>query len=723
MSDAFHFTVITMPPCVHDLLFSCYRHYMTANLHPYVYQARIVKESEYPDISYATINPVVVANNYVMVSGGDIISTYKSGTNVTLGVLRPQDYHEHYYINESATGVGAPFVYGVSGIRSKTYYFDGMLYVMTDDSSLTLSQYSLTSPGYDVSLTWTVSGLLGTSTRGHGDSAWGAFTASGDQYVYSYVTDNTDILLRKLDRPSGALAGSIVVTGFNSALGSVKIDQTSTSDIFIAHCDGDTLRLATYDFATATLTPSQTVGTDVSMVQSMHSHSDASGRGHCTLLYNASANIVLVDSMTQTHHGVREFGMPTIYSINKDTRFSEGEASLYMDITASCKHAVNPNILFFAYVTPERFIRVLKLYRYLPPGDSRYVYVILWATVANSTASAFYVNSYGGDIEEYNHTNTDVSSLMMTTDDCGHVFVFAQDSSTPAQTLKIWKIREYLLDLGHDHLGDVTLDPHILQRALHDITDYYNITTWEPSFHFGDLPSVGDVIVTDISLGGSSSGYGRTVNVTLRYLNYNIIQFDREISQALATGLTGCFRAMHNREDINLLNFNISAGVMFEGDEITLTAKFPALNIIKPCVLRGTEIVRYSPSTGRAHLTNIEDIVAGDLVANQDGRPVRVLAHRCNKILTDSWTAPYIVPRDYFGRDQPYHPLFISGDHGIKYGRQRLYACRMKGAFRRLPEQSIVEYHHLLLEDDEHNFYIANGLLVESLHGGVYPLG
>ena len=174
----------------------------------------------------------------------------------------------------------------------------------------------------------------------------------------------------------------------------------------------------------------------------------------------------------------------------------------------------------------------------------------------------------------------------------------------------------------------------------------------------------------------------------------------------------------------SILNYNAPAGILFNSTDKTLTASFPVLNIIKPCVVRGTEIVRYA--VGKCEIAKIEDIRVGDMVINQDAKLVRVLEHRCNKILTDSWTAPHIIPTDFFGRGKPYKPLFISGDHGILHDRSntgsvsRVYPYRLAGTFRRLPVNTQVEYHHLLLEDDKYNFFIANGLAVESLHKGVY---
>jgi len=330
----------------------------------------------------------------------------------------------------------------------------------------------------------------------------------------------------------------------------------------------------------------------------------------------------------------------------------------------------------------------------------------------------------------------------MITDDCGDLFIFCRKGVDGEGYLRMWKLREYLLDFGQDAFGtSMHTDPTLFSDFLSEITDNYSILSNESSVFFGDLPAMNDVIVSNVTL--TSNNY----YISFKYLDYDTFQspdlLDNglTLSESFNQDLIDLLQDIYGSDsNISVFNFDADAETTFDGTRRTMTVIVPANNIIKPCVVRGTQIVAYTLKTQQPYVTTVEKIQVGDYVMNQDAKPVRVIYHTKDTIITDSWTSPYIIPTNYFGQDEPYTNLFISGDHGIRmeqsrpqrktrYGHRhghgsgntevtRLYPYTIKQGLKQVRVGTRIEYHHLKLEN-QNDFYMANGLLVESLRNSL----
>jgi hypothetical protein len=239
-----------------------------------------------------------------------------------------------------------------------------------------------------------------------------------------------------------------------------------------------------------------------------------------------------------------------------------------------------------------------------------------------------------------------------------------------------------------------------------------------------DSPAINDVIVLDV--GRVSGNY----HVTFKYINYDIFQSPEQdetgmtISQQFNAELLEVLTTLYgSHNNVSIINFDGVFRIYDSYQPHTITVILPTSHLVKPCVVRGTEILIVNTLSKGIKTIPIEKIRPGDFVINQDGRPSKVLQHTKDIIIADSWTAPYIIPVGYFdqtaGQRQPYLPLLISGDHGIRMVRPdgsvgKLYPYTIKRGLKRIPIGSVVEYHHLVLESDL-DFYIANGVLIEGL--------
>ena len=97
------------------------------------------------------------------------------------------------------------------------------------------------------------------------------------------------------------------------------------------------------------------------------------------------------------------------------------------------------------------------------------------------------------------------------------------------------------------------------------------------------------------------------------------------------------------------------------------------------------------------------------------------MEHLISTIYAQKHNAPFLVPVNFFGENRPYKKLYISGDHGILLNYKDpkhlkvIYAADVL-SLKQCFLNTIVEFHHLLLENHQDNFYLANGLEVDSYH-------
>lgn len=746
------------------------------DVHPIVYQMNVLEQSEYPDVCqsmitmYDTDHNIAVVDNYNMYG----VMNYDDTSIGNLCRLQRQDFHEHYFTALKATDSNQLDVsYGpttttlisssVSYLSpmAKTYYdnntdniyvlsmANGGSDVITVDGStnahIVLQKYTIVSAPGDVSLNWSVSNLHTTLpnynplTNTHNHFGFISTSIESSVYTYHYDVVNNDIttahiVINQIDRSSGSLNHTLTVQDLNllpSALvNSIKIDKPSPTNSemsILMNVDNMGILLTNTQFSfsqTVSLTTIQPISTTRTTKPTMSTYISSVGEMNSFVVYNTidvQNKIRFADSITTAIVNVntnlldRTFSVPYRYAIDKSNRFNEVYAGLQTAVDyVLVNNPLNSNIFYIAYLTTTYAIRVVKIYRHKPSNRPNYDYLIMWATIADGTRSAFQLRTLGTSIFTNFVGDTTGNSLSMVTDKCGNVYVFARKD----QKMYMWKIVELELDLGQNHVG-ITINsrPDVLPTLLANITDNYNVMSQESSLYLSHFPSVNDVIVSSVVKNTT------TFDITFKYINYDIFQTphitidDKTLSQSFADELRDMFDILYGENNVSLVNFNPDTELIFEGTQKSILVKIPISNIVKPCILRGMEIIKYG-LTG-PEIVLIQNIKKGDMVLNQDANPVAVMSHTTDIICTNDWTTPYIIPTNYFGKDAPYSPLYISGDHGIRMNNRRIYAYKLHGAFKRLPLGTIVEYHHLKLECQD-DFFMANGLLVESLRDGVY---
>jgi hypothetical protein len=612
-----------------------------------------------------------------------------------------------------------------------------------------MEKFKIIGPPYDLSLSWRT-GNIGKHIRYFkperydNHDLFGFMSPSGEGRVWAYYYDYSmnsgsdvlqHIMLHRFNTTTGVLDNSIAIegieTGGANVINGIIVDKpkaslsdltvtlnTALAGIQLGHVDigngvnvslGNTLTI-TSEIATMPITRSyinSSGGIDVANTFMTYVETGSE------LNRISFADAITVDPTTAEH-----FSLPYRYSIDKTTRFGETYDTNQVNYSfAVASNPLNHNFFYIAYITSKGQIRVIKLYRFLPANQSNYVYILMWATVADGTLSPFMDASGDYTVET---TSKHRNSLSMVTDPCGNLYVFCRKGTKGEGQLRMWKVREYLLDVGQDALGvTVHSDPTIFTDFLADVTDKYTILSQESSVYIGSFPSVNDVIISNVTSSGGN------YHITFKYIDYNIFQSLYTLSSGLTIAkafnadlikvLEKIYRAENN---ISVLNFNSSTETVYDGTLKTFTVVIPAVTLIKPCIVRGTQVVAYDHLTGKPYITEIEKIQVGDSVINQDAKPIRVTHHTTDIISTNDWTTPYIIPPNYFGKDQPYSNLYISGDHGIRMTRQgsvyRLYPYTIKQGLKRIKTGSIVEYHHLKLENTN-DFFIANGVLIEGM--------
>lgn len=725
-------------------------------LHPFVYPIKVLDLLEYPDLSTVDVITYGSDNTYGVDPSLDIYGTqpYSSNSNqAALMKLQRMDIHEHYFtikeVEDSSFDkiLYTPGSYQAPGTDSsitinpitKSAYYCGALYVMaicknpnlgvdlSSNTTIMLQKFvPLTSKG-DISMHWQTLNLdtyLDNYDPTHYSTydLHGMFGVSGEDYVYTYMHDACGVIpkifIQQIDRTDGTVVSSQSITNVGASINELIIDKPSASegDLFltIGRSDGLWLGTVSFDIDTSTTSLQKISGASIITKPATYPYIDSSsGTGTQLIIYAEPGRgvdkLYLAEAQTSVAGNVKTFDKPYTYTIDQTSRFNNTDIDfneqVYFDF-ASTRNPLNKDIIYVAYFTSLGYIRVVKLYKYLPAGSTRNIYVILWATRADSTGSAFMVST-----DEYVRTSTAGNALHIVTDNVGDLYIFARQVGGQVY---IWKLREYLLDLGHSQISDVTASPNTMTTFLADIEADYS--SQAEGVYFGFLPKLSDVVFDSITS-------GTTIDIVFKYINNDVFKSGIEdadgktVADRFVENLIDALTTLYENSNITVINLDSTVNNITTTAS-TVTVQLPKGTAIKPCVLRGTEVPTYRK--GKVCLQPIQNVHEGDYVMNQQGLPVKVIRHTNNVIITNSWTTPHMIPVGYFGKDQPYKRLFISGDHGILRGNKKLYPYKMQGAFRRVPINSMVEYHHLMLENPQINCFFANGVLVESLREGVY---
>lgn len=753
----------------------------TQDASPLVYEMKFIAAEEIPEIVRTnrtfldTDHNVVITGNHHMYAVTNIIDNSSSPGRITK--FTRQDFHEHYFVtNDISLGSGAMlyYHYTVSGTsyppKTKIQYLNDYIYVMSlsnlsgGEADFRMEQFSIVSPPYleagpggtdylvnDLSLNWrTVS--LGEQIRYFqperydNHDLFGFVSPSGDDYVWAYYYDYSlnssgtstyqHIMIHKFDSVTGVLDNSIAIegihTGVSNTVNGVIIDKPSSVNGDLAVTLNTTnggIQLGHVDIADGvdvSIGDTQAITTERTIMPITHTVTASGGLVNTMVVYveidNDLNKISFADSTTAISSGsgsdVEYFSRPYRYRIDKATRFDETfDVNQEQYNFTVAQNPLNPKFFYIGYITSDNHIRVIKLYRHLPSTQDNYEYILMWATMSNETQSPF-MDASGDFTVSYAVKN----SLHMVTDDCGDLYVFCRKGEEGEGYLRVWKIREYVLNFGQDELGiTLSYDPTLFPDFLATITDNYTVLSMESSFFAeAGLPHIGDVIVSNVTQSGDD------YHITFKYINYDAFQTldlldsGLTVAESFNEDLITVLEQIYGTDTgIAPLNFDSVKQIIYNGTQKTVTVVISTNSLIKPCVVEGTEITVHDQRTGQPKLIPVEKVKVGDRVYNQWAQPVRVTAHTYDRVVCDQWTAPHVIPVHYFGINQPYRTLFISGDHGIRMTRSngqtyRIYPCNMKGAFRRIRVGTAIHYHHLKLENTR-DFYMANGLLVESI--------
>ena len=129
---------------------------------------------------------------------------------------------------------------------------------------------------------------------------------------------------------------------------------------------------------------------------------------------------------------------------------------------------------------------------------------------------------------------------------------------------------------------------------------------------------------------------------------------------------------------------------------------------IPPCFVAGTRIMT---PTGYKCVETLKD---HDEVVTSDGRTVSIQVYNTTIETTDEDTAPFVIPKDAFGLNNPDEDLHVSGKHIIRDGRGVWQAPMYLSCARQYGVGSPMTYYHIECPDYFHDDLIANGAVVES---------
>ena len=110
----------------------------------------------------------------------------------------------------------------------------------------------------------------------------------------------------------------------------------------------------------------------------------------------------------------------------------------------------------------------------------------------------------------------------------------------------------------------------------------------------------------------------------------------------------------------------------------------------------------------------VETLKDHDEVVTSDGRIVRIQVYKTTIETTDEETAPYVIPKDAFGENNPDEDLHVSGKHIVKDGRGVWQAPMHLSCARQYGVGAPMTYYHIECPDYFHDDLVANGAVVES---------
>jgi hypothetical protein len=581
-----------------------------------------------------------------------------------------------------------------------------LLMIFDDHKGFNVHSYSFVTVN-DLSANWkvTVSGTNGpleTSDR----ALSGILTSSG--YIYPYKCVNNDLIIHQIERDTGEINSLTTIKLQQNNINSCQVVlNTSGSVIYIAvRNPALSLSVSTLSSDAVTSTVQGVNPQDNTALPVVLAYADM-----CTLMYgfnNDSNNILQIANLVDLPPPTIGVQNPYLYNINKLILFGEvlNTAQTNMEVTY-CTNPNNSNFVYLTYVTGTDQLRTIKMYRHIQ-GDrtyERYIPLVMWATRLGAIP--------------YDYIRGGLSSVV---DSKGQVYVFVRSQET--NIVKCFQIKEFALDLGHTE-GTVVEDVDTVSNMLKQITDNYNLVTGEDGILIGSWPNVGDVIISDVTAGET------TTRLKLQYLNYDALQLYPELVSELSSLITKTMITLYENSSIEVLNLDEKANI--DGEHTYVLVDIPNGTVNRPCVLKGTLVIARHTDEKDYSLIPVEMLEEGMLVMDHEGRAIAINAIAKSVIFAQRHNAPYFVPVNFFGKNRPFKPLLISGDHGILLTNRKGTHLQNKHSLTIVYAQDIpplkqkfvnhqVEYYHLLLENNQ-SFFLANGLEIEGLNQGIVLRG
>lgn len=129
-----------------------------------------------------------------------------------------------------------------------------------------------------------------------------------------------------------------------------------------------------------------------------------------------------------------------------------------------------------------------------------------------------------------------------------------------------------------------------------------------------------------------------------------------------------------------------------------------------PCFTAGTRILT---PTGEVP---VETLKTGDIIVSADERRLPIKLYSTYVPSTNKTTAPYIIPKNAFGKNTPNRDLYVSGKHAVQSSKDIWQIPEFYG-FKQTPSNSPIWYYHIELPNYFTDNIIANGVVCESLAG------
>jgi hypothetical protein len=708
-----------------------------AGLHPFVTDMKIVNPMIYPTIETVNVNtkewcqPVITNdfNMYTIVTEPititvivDELEQTKDVSQARLVKFQRQYFHENYFVATTATlPGGSPVIIPTDALYIDTTLFYPMLTYAVQQNILfilvnrevedfngdltafmVLTAYEVndgTKGGHDVKQlwekTWTPvqTDLYGTML-------------GGDGKIYWYKLDDTVLSIRTFDRINGTEEVKTITLDQTYSYCKLTMSLVNINTYYITVRAGNIIRMATGLLNASTLSAFITVATasGVSVPtqpEVLAFANEGAEKPMCSVIhgYNYDTNnilrVVYIPNILNTDNiTITGLETPFYYNLNKFQLFSEVQNQTQSDVSVSVTcNPNNANFSYIAYVATTSQIRIVKLYRNKVAGTSyeTHVPLVMWGTRLGVIKDT--VNGKVG-------VNVDTNGNV-------YVFTWSDDGN-----IQISKIREYIMDLGHTE-GTVIAPIDTIPNMLRDMTQEYTILTPRQGFLYSTFPIINDVTIDTVV-----NANGLQLDIKFNYVNYTYLQAFPDLVIEIRNRITNTFRDLYGDSSITVINLDETA-IGLEGDAYSLNVYLPIGTSKKPCVVKGTEIIRRTHE--KAELIEVEHIRIGDMVLNHEGNYVKVLDHLCSTIYAQEHNAPFLVPRGFFGVNRPYKDLLISGDHGILVHYQSARNMKVEYAenirvLKRVLLGITVEFHHLQLESHQDNFYVANGLEVDSYH-------